>query len=96
MVGDINGFLFIFFMLDIEFTTFYPEMHGNDHKILKTKKTKLITQYKHNIKMQYSFSSSFVSITHDVSILEAKHLFHSSSCKCRCLVYHSYKVFYDI
>lgn len=69
MVRDITGFLLIFFfMLDIEFTTFYSEMHGNDRK-------KQQTQYKDNIKLQYTFSSSFVSITHYVSVLEAKHLF---------------------
>lgn len=39
-------------MLDIQFTTFYSEMHGHDHKILKITNKK-ITTLKHSIKIQY-------------------------------------------
>ena len=74
-------------MLDVEFTTFYSEIHGHNHKILKrTKKKKRIPSLEHSIKMHHCFNSSYVS---SKSVHEAKHVFHSPNCKCRFLFYHS-------
>lgn len=73
--GYISNHVLIAIKLAVKFTTFYSEMHGHVHKILKrSKQNKIrITNFEHSIKMQYFLALALFPLINR-SIHEAKHL----------------------